>query len=515
MPGKTKNLTIQEKLKLNIQFLDALLADLQATNTAAVNSTRSQSHPMNGRSSPDSPPPPLPPPPSLDALEPLGPSSSHRDDFPPPPPDMTTTQSSSSLAMNLSELDSLLEDLGKPQYPSNDSSAKTRKSDSSPIITDTPYKPVLNGQTALNKRPSVDAMLDELDSIAQQTPKSITVSTTHHALQHQPQYHSAPQFMDSQGRTASSATKELDDLMASLSDFKVNVGGASSTDGPSRGSGDYAKPQKSKTSGQNVGKVSQLDSMLGTLQTDMSRQGVSTTKKGTCAACNKPIVGQVCTALGRTWHPEHFTCIACELPLGDKNFFERDGKPFCEKDYHDAFAPRCAYCNGPILDSCVTALDQTWHPEHFVCAQCGQPFGDTGFHERDGKPFCREDYYAMFAPRCGGCGQPIMDNYISALSAHWHAECFICFECRQPFPGGSFFDHDGRPYCEMHYHARRGTLCYSCQKPITGRCITAMHRKFHPEHFVCAFCLKQLNKGTFKEQHDKPYCHPCFIKLFG
>lgn len=71
------------------------------------------------------------------------------------------------------------------------------------------------------------------------------------------------------------------------------------------------------------------------------------------------------------------------------------------------------------------------------------------------------------------------------------------------------------PYCEMHYHARRGSLCYSCQKPITGRCITAMHRKFHPEHFICAFCLKQLNKGTFKEQNDKPYCHSCFVKLFG
>lgn len=50
---------------------------------------------------------------------------------------------------------------------------------------------------------------------------------------------------------------------------------------------------------------------------------------------------------------------------------------------------------------------------------------------------------------------------------------------------------------------------------FAGRCITAMFRKFHPEHFVCAFCLKQLNKGTFKEQNDKPYCHGCFDKLFG
>ncbi|XP_031571569.1 paxillin-like isoform X2 [Actinia tenebrosa] len=484
-----------------MEDLDALLADLQATNNAAVNSTRSGSHPVNGRSSPDSPPPPLPPPPSLDALEPLDSSTSQRDDFPPPPPDVTTTHSSSSLAMNLSELDNLLEDLGKPEYPSSDPTAKTRVNDSYPRGSENSQRAVINGQSVTNKRPSVDAMLDELDSIAQQSTRSATSSSVHQPVYHQAQYHHAQPTNGLQGRTASSATKELDDLMASLSDFKVNVGGVTTNEPPARG--------------QNVGKVSHLDSMLGTLQTDMSRQGVSTTKKGVCAACNKPIIGQVCTALGRTWHPEHFTCIACELPLGDRNFFERDGKPYCEKDYHDTFAPRCAYCNGAILDSCVTALDQTWHPEHFVCAQCGKPFGDTGFHERDGKPYCRQDYYAMFAPRCAGCGQPIMDNYISALSAHWHAECFVCFECRQPFPGGSFFDHDGRPYCEMHYHAKRGTLCYSCQKPITGRCITAMHRKFHPEHFVCAFCLKQLNKGTFKEQNDKPYCHPCFIKLFG
>lgn len=92
---------------------------------------------------------------------------------------------------------------------------------------------------------------------------------------------------------------------------------------------------------------------------------------------------------------------------------------------------------------------------------------------------------------------------------------FVLQDCRQPFQNGSFFDHEGLPYCETHYHAKRGSLCAGCSKPITGRCITAMFRKFHPEHFVCAFCLKQLNKGTFKEQNDKPYCHGCFEKLFS
>ncbi|XP_068559398.1 uncharacterized protein pxnb isoform X1 [Cebidichthys violaceus] len=261
--------------------------------------------------------------------------------------------------------------------------------------------------------------------------------------------------------------------------------------------------------------VNKLDNMLGSLQSDLNKLGVQTVAKGVCGACCKPIVGQVVTAMGRTWHPEHFVCTHCQEEIGSRNFFEREGQPYCETDYHNLFSPRCYYCNGPILDKVVTALDRTWHPEHFFCAQCGSFFGPEGFHEKDGKAFCRKDYFDMFAPKCGGCARAILENYISALNSLWHPECFVCRECFTPFVNGSFFEHDGQPYCEVHYHERRGSLCSGCQKPITGRCITAMSKKFHPEHFVCAFCLKQLNKGTFKEQNDKPYCHGCFVKLFS
>jgi paxillin len=81
------------------------------------------------------------------------------------------------------------------------------------------------------------------------------------------------------------------------------------------------------------------------------------------------------------------------------------------------------------------------------------------------------------------------------------------------FVAGSFFEYEGRPYCEQHYHARRGTLCHACEMPIAGRCVTAMSHKFHPEHFVCSFCRHELNKGTFKEHDNKPYCNRCFTKL--
>ncbi|XP_041094667.1 LOW QUALITY PROTEIN: transforming growth factor beta-1-induced transcript 1 protein-like [Polyodon spathula] len=249
-----------------------------------------------------------------------------------------------------------------------------------------------------------------------------------------------------------------------------------------------------------------LDIMLGLLQSDLSRQGIATTAKGTCAACQKPIVSQVVTALGQTWHTEHFVCSHCQKEIGGSNFFEKDGAPYCESDYFSLFSPRCKM---------VTALDRNWHPEHFCCVKCGRPFGEEGFHERDGRQYCQQDFFSMFASRCHGCSKPIQENYISALNMLWHPECFVCRECYTPFVNGSFFEHEGQPLCETHYHRCRGSLCSSCERPITGRCITAMGTKFHPEHFVCAFCLKQLNKGTFKEQGDKPYCHSCFIKLFG
>lgn len=55
------------------------------------------------------------------------------------------------------------------------------------------------------------------------------------------------------------------------------------------------------------------------------------------------------TALGQVWHVEHFVCAVCKKELSSMGFFERDGQPYCNDDYHKLFSPRCAYCKGPIL----------------------------------------------------------------------------------------------------------------------------------------------------------------------
>ncbi|XP_069713245.1 leupaxin isoform X2 [Phaenicophaeus curvirostris] len=290
------------------------------------------------------------------------------------------------------------------------------------------------------------------------------------------------------------AAQQLDELLADLGymESKLTVAG--------QGAGVPAEPS--------------LDNMLGSLTQDLQELGITAAPTGVCTACHKPIAGKVLTVLGKTWHPEHFACTRCGQELGGRPFFERDGLPYCEEDYHQAFSPRCAYCAGPIYEKVLTALDQTWHPEHFFCARCGKVFGDDGFHERNGKPYCRQDFLAMFAPKCRGCERPVMGDYLSALQGIWHTECFVCTECLNSFADGSFFELEGRPYCKLHFHQRQGSICHGCGCPVTGRCITAAGRKYHPEHFICSYCLGKLQKGSYCERSDKMYCQTCHNKLF-
>ena len=52
--------------------------------------------------------------------------------------------------------------------------------------------------------------------------------------------------------------------------------------------------------------------------------------------------------MGKDWHPECFNCTKCHIPLSPDNFFEKNGKPYCEKDYYDLFSPKCYACLKPI-----------------------------------------------------------------------------------------------------------------------------------------------------------------------
>ncbi|KAJ3152993.1 hypothetical protein HDU86_005449 [Geranomyces michiganensis] len=119
----------------------------------------------------------------------------------------------------------------------------------------------------------------------------------------------------------------------------------------------------------------------------------------------------------------------------------------------------CAACAGALSGPtrCITALGQHWHPHHFFCAQCGKLFPPgAGFLEKDGMAYCEDDYFNLFAMRCGGCGKGIIGEFVSACGKEWHMPCFVCADCKENFPTGVFYEHYGLPYCAKHHAIRRG-----------------------------------------------------------
>lgn len=240
--------------------------------------------------------------------------------------------------------------------------------------------------------------------------------------------------------TPTAAARQLDELLADLGQMQSKVSPAPGTKRDMGSPEPIPHPPLSRqlaATGQGEGAPGgpepSLDHMLGGLTRDLQELGITATPTGLCASCCKPIAGkvspkapspalrppregapspaptpQVLTALGKAWHPEHFTCARCGQELGGQPFFERGGQAYCEEDYHQAFSPRCAYCAGPIREvrsplpqnppTCtpphpgasfhlspqkvLTAMDQTWHPEHFFCTHCGKVFGDDGLFWR-------------------------------------------------------------------------------------------------------------------------------------
>lgn len=93
----------------------------------------------------------------------------------------------------------------------------------------------------------------------------------------------------------------------------------------------------------------------------------------------------------------------------------------------------CARCGKPITGAVTTALDKTWHPEHFVCAGCGKPFGRASFFAHEGKAYCKPCYVKHIGPCCAVNGHPI--------------------------ESGRYLVKDDLRYCEAHYWERFGVRC--------------------------------------------------------
>lgn len=151
---------------------------------------------------------------------------------------------------------------------------------------------------------------------------------------------------------AAPAASSSDDLESLLNE----LGGPASQAPSQRSTLSGSRPVTAAARG-GAGGDEDLDLMLKGLSNQMMNIDDATpAARGVCNYCRKPILGEVIQAMNKAFHPEHFICNNCQEPLGTRNFYEQEGHPHCENCYQSLFCARCAHCNKPVLDRCITAM---------------------------------------------------------------------------------------------------------------------------------------------------------------
>ncbi|KAI1165138.1 hypothetical protein F5B18DRAFT_217027 [Nemania serpens] len=208
--------------------------------------------------------------------------------------------------------------------------------------------------------------------------------------------------------------------------------------------------------------------------------GASRRATAVCHECGYPIEGRFVALNGSSerFHPQCFRCHSCgtglealEISPEPDSFYvarldrirrraageileETPGRTmaedgderlrfYCHLDWHELFAPQCKHCKTPILGEHVVALGEHWHYGHFFCAECGDPFERGMTHiEKDGYAWCvacQTRRTERCAPKCRRCKTAVIGQYVKALGAEWHDECFRCATCGGGFDDGQIF----------------------------------------------------------------------------
>ncbi|WWD16796.1 hypothetical protein CI109_101228 [Kwoniella shandongensis] len=231
---------------------------------------------------------------------------------------------------------------------------------------------------------------------------------------------------------------------------------------------------------------------------------------------------------------------------------------------HTGSAIVCSGCDNPIIGRIVNAMNQRWHPQCFMCAQCGELLEHVSSYEWEGKAYCHLDYHDKFAHRCHHCKTPIVDSRFVTLNdpvlgqRYYHELHFFCSECGDPFldpsqssaPGteqshphqhqtepkpssgsgftnegegeetdegetNAFVIHKGHPYCEKCHLRLHKPKCKGCHLPIPDMAINAMGAKWHKECFVCVQCQNEFANNLFFPKDGKAFCTSCYEDLIA
>lgn len=111
-----------------------------------------------------------------------------------------------------------------------------------------------------------------------------------------------------------------------------------------------------------------------------------------CKLCKKKITEQTYGVFrGKAYHLEEFTCTICKKYLDMQDTFEDEasGCLYCGDCHHEHLAQKCESCSATIVGTAIEALGKTYHPHHFTCYKCKKVL-EGNYFRSDDQPVCKE-----------------------------------------------------------------------------------------------------------------------------
>eukprot|EP00466_Bigelowiella_natans_P011252 jgi/Bigna1/72090/fgenesh1_pg.18_\ len=101
-----------------------------------------------------------------------------------------------------------------------------------------------------------------------------------------------------------------------------------------------------------------------------------------CAACGLPGRSGVILG-GKRYHEKCVVCHECKNPIGGNYHITKEGHILDTKCWNAKHVAKCVVCNEPALSQKIVA-GKIYHPQCFVCTECGKPIEKTYFNAKNG-----------------------------------------------------------------------------------------------------------------------------------
>ena len=233
-----------------------------------------------------------------------------------------------------------------------------------------------------------------------------------------------------------------------------------------------------------------------------------------CHQCNQLITGPSITALGHTYHPEHFTCAVCPTVITEAKFAHYDGKAYCASHYGE-LERQCALCSLPVKvsDMKTTANRECYHASCLECWVCG---GSKGTMLRSkGRMYCQPHGSALLYHRCAECGLYIDKPVHAPNGQYYHEDCLRCAVCQSVMDG--WHTNLGQLRCGKHADMRSEAKdCARCGQKVEreekeGEVIKSMGRTYHSECYKCTLCERPVDAKNCQLLDNSVCCVDCWL----